>query len=82
MLSWYVETGNFSMSPGVEARFQRLDSAPVKRHGTAKIVADPDMPPWSTAGGKRGDVCELIANTGRLHLHLEGEKADSKCSIM
>ncbi|WFD32886.1 hypothetical protein MSPP1_003939 [Malassezia sp. CBS 17886] len=81
MLSWKVDTGTMSMSPGVEERAQRLDARHVKRHGTAKIGAPPELPPWMTANGKRGDLCEISTNTGRLSVCFCGEKAAQGCVV-
>lgn len=74
MLSWRVETGTFHMSPEVSSHAKRLDAEQNKRHGTIKLVADPDLPAWMTGNGKRGDVLELSTKTGRLVVYMTGEK--------
>ncbi|WFD34308.1 hypothetical protein MCUN1_001147, partial [Malassezia cuniculi] len=48
LLSWNTEGGSFEVSPGLRERYMRLDSEPRKRHGTAKISADPSAPAWAT----------------------------------
>lgn len=82
LLSWRVETGTFHMSPAVSSHAKRLDSEQNKRHGTMKLVADPDLPAWMTGNGKRGDVCEISTNTGRLTVCMSGEKKDSHGCIV
>ncbi|KAL4399646.1 hypothetical protein ACI68E_004029 [Malassezia pachydermatis] len=77
VIQWHVETGTFHMSPNAASHCQRLDSHQSKRHGTAKFVVDPDLPAWMTAHGRRGDICELYANTGRLYVCMSGEKKPS-----
>ncbi|WFC96414.1 hypothetical protein MBRA1_003071 [Malassezia brasiliensis] len=74
MLSWRVETGTFHMSPEVSSHAKRLDAEQNKRHGTMKLVADPDLPAWMTGNGKRGDVLEISTKTGRLIVYMAGEK--------
>ncbi|KAI3617123.1 hypothetical protein CBS9595_003032 [Malassezia furfur] len=74
MLSWRVETGTFHMSPEVSSHAKRLDAEQNKRHGTMKLVADPDLPAWMTGNGKRGDVLEISTKTGRLVVYMAGEK--------
>lgn len=81
MLSWRVETGTFHMSPGVTSHAKRLDAGTNKRQGTAKMVVDPDLPAWMTGNGKRGDVCELSTNTGRLTVVMSGEKKGAGCVV-
>ena len=81
MVSWFVEAGTFSMSPGIEERFHRLDSAPGRRHGTAKIVPAASETGWTTANGKRGDVCEISTSTGRLYLCTAVENPRGMCVI-
>lgn len=74
LIRWNTESGLVSMSPLVHARTQRLDSEPSKKRGTAKMVVDPDLPSWMTGQGRRGDVCELSTNSGRLYVCLSGDK--------
>lgn len=81
MLSWSTEKGELEVSPGIRARFHRLDSEPRKRHGTAKISADPDAPHWATASGRRGDACEVFQNRGRIYVHIIGESVPHGCTI-
>ncbi|WFD28915.1 hypothetical protein MNAN1_003931 [Malassezia nana] len=61
LISWNTESGVVSLSPQVTERTQRLDSEPSKKRGTVKMAADPDLPPWMTAQGRRGDACEWRA---------------------
>lgn len=74
LISWNTETGVVSLSPQVTERTQRLDSEPSKKRGTVKMVADPDLPQWMTAQGRRGDACEVSSHSGRIYVCLSGER--------
>ena len=77
LISWSVENGSFNMSPGAASHAQRVDNNPSKRHGTMRMIVDPDLPAWMTGNGRRGDVCQISTHTGRVYVCMSGEKRSS-----
>lgn len=74
LLSYSVENGNLHLSPEARAHATRIGNEQSKRRGTLKVSVPPELPAWMTGNGKRGDVCELTTNTGRLTVCMAGEK--------
>lgn len=77
LLTWKVEAGLFHMSPGAASHAMRLGDKEHRHHGMFRMVADPDLPSWMTAQGRRGDVCEIKVHTGRIYVCMSGEKKSS-----